>query len=53
MENKWHNRYMGLAREVSTWSKDPSTNCGAIFVGEGGQVLAQGYSSTCRNEWCL
>lgn len=49
MENKWHNRYMDLAREVARWSKDPSTNCGAIFVGEDGQVLSQGYNGFPRN----
>ena len=49
MENKWHNRYMDLAREVATWSKDPSTNCGAVYVGEDGQVLSQGYNGFPRN----
>jgi dCMP deaminase len=44
MSKKWHDRYMDLAREVARWSKDPSTNCGAIFVGEDGQVLSQGYN---------
>lgn len=41
---EWHQRYLGLAREVSTWSKDPSRKIGAIAVGEKGQVLAQGYN---------
>ena len=44
MNNKWDNRYLNLAREVSTWSKDPSTQVGAIAIGEMGQVLAQGYN---------
>ena len=35
---------MQLAWTVSQWSKDPSTQCGAVFVGEGGQVLSQGYN---------
>lgn len=41
---EWHQRYLGLAREVSTWSKDPSRKIGAIAVGNKGQVLAQGYN---------
>tara|TARA_E500000318_G_scaffold48048_1_gene45244 strand:- start:978 stop:1421 length:444 start_codon:yes stop_codon:yes gene_type:complete len=41
---KWHKRYMALAREVSTWSKDPSTQCGAVIVGKEGQVISQGYN---------
>jgi dCMP deaminase len=49
MTEKWHKRYMDLAREVSTWSKDPSTNCGAVFVGEDGQVLSQGYNGFPRH----
>tara|TARA_Y100000114_G_C11717490_1_gene306736 strand:+ start:232 stop:651 length:420 start_codon:yes stop_codon:yes gene_type:complete len=35
---------MGIAREVSTWSKDPSRQIGAVAVGEKGQILAQGYN---------
>jgi len=37
-------RYMGLAKEISTWSKDPSSKIGAVAVGSKGQVLAQGYN---------
>jgi dCMP deaminase len=44
MSNKWHNRYLDLARDVAHWSKDPSTQCGAIVIGESGQVLSQGYN---------
>ena len=35
---------MGIAREVSTWSKDPSRQIGAVAVGLKGQILAQGYN---------
>ena len=41
---KWHNRYLELAQQVATWSKDPSSKIGAIAVGSKGQVLAQGYN---------
>ena len=44
LSNKWDKRYMGIAREVSTWSKDPSRQIGAVAVGEKGQILAQGYN---------
>jgi dCMP deaminase len=30
--NKWDERWMSLAKEVSTWSKDPSTQVGAIIA---------------------
>ena len=42
--NKWDLRYLKLAEEVSSWSKDPSSKIGAIAVGNKGQVLSQGYN---------
>ena len=41
---KWHKRYLNLAKEVSTWSKDPSRKIGAVAVGSKGQILSQGYN---------
>jgi dCMP deaminase len=41
---KWGDRYLGLAREVSTWSKDPSTKVGAVVIGNNGEVLTQGFN---------
>jgi len=35
---------MDLAKQVGTWSKDPSKKIGAIAIGSKGQVLAQGYN---------
>ena len=43
-DSTWWPRYLGIAKEVSTWSKDPSTKVGAIAVGTKGQILAQGYN---------
>ncbi len=40
----WDQRYYDLAKVVSSWSKDPSTQIGAVVVGDSGQVLAQGYN---------
>jgi len=41
---KWHHRYISLAREVSSWSKDPSSRIGAVAVSPGGRILATGYN---------
>ena len=49
MIDKWHKRYLKLAQEVASWSKDPSAKIGAIAIGEKGQVLAQGYNGFPRN----
>jgi dCMP deaminase len=40
----WDKRYLQLAKEVSTWSKDPSKQIGAVAVGSKGQILSQGYN---------
>lgn len=38
-------RYMRLAREFSTWSKDPSSKIGAVAISKNNQVvLSQGYN---------
>lgn len=42
--NHWTKRYLELARDISLWSKDPSTKVGAICVGDKGQLLSQGYN---------
>ena len=44
MFTNWDKRYIALAKEIASWSKDPSTQCGAVIVGESGQVLSQGYN---------
>ena len=41
---EWHKRYLKLAYEIASWSKDPSKQIGAVAVGSKGQVLAQGYN---------
>lgn len=44
MSDKWHKRYLELARHISDWSKDPSSKIGAVAVGDYGQVLSQGFN---------
>lgn len=46
--SKWDIRYLKLAQEVSTWSKDPSSQIGAVAIGHKGQVLSQGYNGFAR-----
>lgn len=40
----WNSRFMGMAKAVSMWSKDPSTKVGAVVVGNKKQILATGYN---------
>ena len=45
----WGDRYTHLAKEISTWSKDPSTKVGAVVIGNNGEVLSQGYNGFPRS----
>lgn len=41
--DKWHLRFLSIAKEVSTWSKDPSTQVGAVAVKDK-VILSTGYN---------
>ena len=47
--DKWDTRYIGIAKEVSTWSKDPSSQIGAVAVGRKGEILSTGYNGFPRH----
>jgi len=42
--DKWDERFLRIAREVATWSKDPSRQIGSVLVGEQDQIIAQGFN---------
>lgn len=44
MKDHWIEKYINLAKEISSWSKDPSRQVGAVAVSPKGQVLATGYN---------
>jgi dCMP deaminase len=41
---KWDARLLSLAEFVSTWSKDPSTQCGAVIVRPDRTIVSTGYN---------
>jgi len=45
---KWDKRFLQLAKQVSTWSKDPSTQVGAVLVNDLRQVVGMGYNGFAR-----
>ena len=45
---RWDRRFLDLAKQVSTWSKDPSTQVGAILVNEYRQIVGTGYNGLPR-----
>jgi len=44
MSEKWDVRFLLLAQHVSTWSKDPSTKCGAVVVRPDKTVASLGFN---------
>lgn len=46
--DKWDLRFLKLAKEVSEWSKDPSTKTGAVLVAPDRRVIATGYNGFAR-----
>lgn len=43
-DTKWHLRFIELARVVASWSKDPSTKCGAVITRPDQTVCSVGYN---------
>lgn len=44
MNDKWNLRFLELAKHISTWSKDPSTQTGAVIVSPDNRVISLGYN---------
>lgn len=44
MQDKWDKRFMRVAQEISSWSKDPSKQIGAVAVNDDRRILATGYN---------
>jgi dCMP deaminase len=47
-EYKWHQRFTLLARQVASWSKDPSTQVGCVLTNKK-KVLSVGYNGFPKN----
>jgi dCMP deaminase len=41
---KWDNRFLDLAAVVASWSKDPSTQCGAVIVRPNKSIASVGFN---------
>lgn len=46
--NKWTQRFLNLAQSVAEWSKDPSTQVGAVAVGTSKQILETDFNGLPR-----
>lgn len=43
-QRKWDLRYLGLARQIADWSKDPSTKVGAVLVRPNNSIASTGFN---------
>jgi len=43
MLNKWDYRFLRIAQEIASWSKDPGTKVGAVLVRDR-RIISQGYN---------
>jgi len=44
MNEKWDSRFLEMAALVASWSKDPSTKCGAVIVRPDKSVASTGFN---------
>ena len=44
MISKWDDRFIGMAYLVASWSKDPSTKCGAVIVDPKKRLVSMGFN---------
>ena len=44
IDSKWQARFMALAKEVATWSKDPSSAVGAVIVRPDRTICSVGFN---------
>ena len=49
LDTKWKKRFLKLSKEISTWSKDPSTQVGAFIISEDRNIISTGYNGFPRN----
>jgi dCMP deaminase len=46
--NKWDARFIGLAKHIAGWSKDPSTGVGAVIVDQKNRLVSHGFNGLPR-----
>jgi dCMP deaminase len=43
-KDKWDRRFLELAKHIASWSKDPSTQTGAVIVDAKGRIVSVGFN---------
>mgnify|MGYP006420646733 CR=1 FL=1 len=44
IDEKWIDRFLSLATDISGWSKDPSTKVGAVLINKNKKIIGAGYN---------
>jgi len=44
MHDYWERRFLAVAEQIGSWSKDPSTKCGAVLVRPDNSIASTGYN---------
>jgi len=47
--SEWDARFLRMAREIATWSKDPSTKVGAVIADPKNRIVSLGYNGLPRS----
>ena len=47
-QRKWDRRFLDLAKHIAGWSKDPSTQTGAVIVDPDDRIVSTGYNGLPR-----
>ncbi len=46
--SKWDERFLELAKQIASWSKDPSTKVGCVVVGPDREIRSTGFNGLPR-----
>jgi len=46
--SKWDTRFLELAKQIASWSKDPSTKVGCVVVGPDREIRSTGFNGLPR-----
>jgi dCMP deaminase len=49
MRDKWHYKFLDMAKLVAGWSKDPSTKVGAVIADDFNRIISVGYNGFPRD----
>jgi len=48
LDDHWHGRFLSLAGQIASWSKDPTRGVGAVIVSPSKQIISTGFNGLPR-----